>query len=52
MPVFESDDEITPEEMVRQQAALNAKMQRAKTRELFNESFGHDGGDCWEVEGE
>jgi len=50
MPIFESDEEISPEEMARQQAALNEKMQRAKARELFNESLGHDGGDCWKNE--
>lgn len=50
MPIFEDFEEISPEEMKRQQAALNEKMQRAKTRELFNESMGHDGGDCWDSE--
>jgi hypothetical protein len=56
MPIFESGEPITQEELKRQQAALNEKVRRKEFAESYDnmvtETFGHDGGDYWEVEDE
>lgn len=52
MPIFE--ESIDPQDFKRQQDALNAKVKRKEMSEsyenMMRESFGHDGGDCWEEE--
>ena len=40
MPIFESNEEITSEEMERQQGELDAKVRRRQEQEAFRRSLG------------
>jgi hypothetical protein len=39
MPIFESDEEITPEELIRQQKLLNDKVFRLETKRMVDEVY-------------
>lgn len=55
MPIFEHDDEMTPEEFKRQQRALNVKVNRLGVEEFIKKEESSrttgepfNGGDTWE----
>jgi len=48
MPIFEQDEPITPDEMKRQQKALNERVARKEWKKFCDQDDGFDGGDCWD----
>jgi len=54
MPIFEDKEQITPEEMSRQQKVLNEKVARIQWEELSQlfDKPAYESGDFWENEKE
>ena len=50
MPIFESDDNMTEKDFMRQQLALNNKIFRLESKRFMESLESHQNGDCWENE--